>query len=146
MSPGEVARLLSACAMYDYRTIEEADGLAWHHVVGDLDFDDAMEAVRKHYQQSTDRMMPAHVRQGVKAIKAERDRQRKHENRELPSPFEEDINRQVRMEAGMGTVREVLAKLTTAHFEEKAPVSAMEQLRAITAGPDWSDDEGGEGR
>lgn len=142
MNPGEAARLLSACAMYDYRTIEEADGLAWHHVIGDLDFDDAMEAVRRHYQASTDRMMPAHVRQGVRAIREERRRLEPSEARQLPSRFEDDMNREVRMEAGAARVREVLAEIT-AHLDQRspAPVSAMEQLRAITAGPQWADDE-----
>jgi hypothetical protein len=142
MTPGEAARLLAACAMYDFRTVEKADGIAWHHVIGDLDFDDAMEAVRRHYQNSTDRMMPAHVRQGVKAIRAERRRQEPSEALALPSPFEEDMNRQVRMEAGAAGVREVLARITS-HLDQKspAPVSAMEQLRAITPGPDWASDE-----
>lgn len=141
MTPGETARLLAACAMYDYRPVEKADGLAWHHVIGDLDFDDAMEAVRRHYAESTDRMMPAHVRAGVKAIRAERRRLEPSEARALPSKFEDDMNRQVRMQAGAAQVHEVLAALG-AHFAEKSPppISAMEQLRALTAGPDWDAD------
>jgi hypothetical protein len=131
--------------MYDYRTIEVADGMAWHHVIGDLDFDDAMEAVRRHYQAQTDRMMPAHVRQGVKAIREERRRMEPSEALGLPSVFEEDMNRQVRMEHGAAHVRDVLAKLGT-HLQEKSPppLSAMDQLREITAGPEWSAAEGEE--
>lgn len=142
MNPGEVARLLAACAMYDFRTVEKPDVAAWAHVIGDLDYDDAMEAVRRHYQAQTDRMMPAHVRQGVKTIREERRRAEKSAARELPSVFEEDMNRQVRMEKGAAQVREVLAELT-AHLDRKspAPVSAMEQLRAITAGPAWDASE-----
>jgi hypothetical protein len=147
MTPGEAARLLSACAMFDYRPIEEADGLAWHHVIGDLDFDDAMEAVRRHYAESTDRMMPAHVRAGVKAIRTERRRMEPSEALALPSKFEDDMNRQVRMEAGAAQVRDVLAALGT-HWESKSapPVSALDQLRAITAGPDWDADKSEEVR
>lgn len=138
MTPGEVARLLAACAMYDFRTVEKPDVAAWSHVIGDLDYDDAMEAVKRHYQAQTERMMPAHVRQGVKAIREERRRMERSAARELPSVFEEDMNRQVRMQAGSARVREVLAELT-AHLDRKspAPVSAIEQLREITAGPDW---------
>lgn len=140
MTPGDTARLLAACAMYDFRAVETADAAAWHHVIGDVDYDDAMEAVRRHYQSSTDRMMPAHVRQGVKAIREERRGKEPSEARQLPSRFEEDMNRQVRMEAGAAQVRDVLAEIA-AHLDRKfpAPVSAMEQLRAITAGPDWAD-------
>ncbi len=143
MTPGETTRLLAACALYDYRPVEKADGLAWHHVIGDLDFEDAMEAVRRHYAESTDRMMPAHVRQGVKAIRAERRRLEPSEARALPSKFETDMNRQVRMAAGAAQVREVLAAIG-AHLEAQSPppVSAMEQLRAITAGPDWDEEAG----
>ncbi len=141
MTPGDVARLLAACAMYDYRAVEDEDAEAWHPLIGDLPFDDAMEAVKRHYQAQTDRMMPAHVRQGVKAIREERRRLEPSEARLLPSPFELDMNRQVRMEAGAAQVREVLAQIT-GHLEKKSPppVSAMEQLRAITAGPEWAED------
>ncbi len=128
--------------MYDYRTVEEADGLAWHHVIGDLSFDDAMEAVRRHYQQSTDRMMPAHVRQGVKAIREERRRREPSEVLQVPSRFEQDMGRQIRMEAGSAQVREVLQRITD-YLDKKtqAPVSAMDQIRAITAGPGWEESE-----
>jgi hypothetical protein len=147
MTPGDVARLLAACAMYDFRSVEAADAAAWHHVIGDLDYDDAMESVRRHYQSSTDRMMPAHVRHGVKAIREERRGKDRSEALELPSRFEDDMNRQVRMEAGAARVREVLAEIT-AHLNGKspAPVSAMEQLRAITAGPQWAADENEDAR
>ncbi len=96
------------------------------------------------YRNTTDRLMPAHVRQGVKAIRDERRRQMPSEARSLPSPFEEDMNRQVRMEAGAAQVREVLAQITS-HLERKStpPVSAMQQLREITAGPQWADAEEG---
>lgn len=142
MDKSDVVLLLAFAGTYDYRKTGDADVEAWHLAVGDLDFEDAKAAVVAHYRSTTDRMMPAHVRQGVRVIRDERKRVEKHANRELPSPFERDINRQVRMEAGAATVREVLAKLTS-HLESKTPppVSAMEQLRAITAGPDWVGDE-----
>lgn len=142
MTPGDVARLLAACAMYDFRAIEDEDAEAWFPLIGDLDYGDAMESVRRHYQNSTDRMMPAHVRQGVKAIREERRRLEPSEALQLPSRFEQDMNRQVRMETGAAQVRDVLAEIT-AHLDRKspAPLSAMEQLRAITPGPDWADDE-----
>lgn len=142
MTPEEAALLLAGAAMFDYRKVEKADALAWHHVLGDLDYDDAIEAVRRHYAESTERLMPAHVRQGVRAIREDRRRLEPSEALALPSPFEQDMNRQVRMEAGAAHVREVLAEITS-HLDRQspAPVSAMDQLRAITPGPDWDDDE-----
>lgn len=142
MNRPEVVVLLTLAGTYDYRKVGDADVESWHLALGDVDFDDAKNAVVRHYREFTDRLMPAHVRNGVKVIRDERRRLEPSEARALPSPFEEDINRQVRMEAGAATVREVLSRLT-AHLEGKSapPVSAMERLRAITAGPDWNGDE-----
>jgi hypothetical protein len=139
VTPGDVARMLAACAMYDYREVEEVDAKAWHLIIGDLDFDDAMEAVLRHYADSTERMKPAHVRQGVKAVRAERRRLESHPARQLPSPFEKpDMAEQVRVDRGLGTVREVLGPIVE-HLAERsggaAALGAAEQLQAITAEP-----------
>lgn len=141
MTPGEVARLLAAAAMFDYRKVEKADAQAWHLLLGDLDYDDAIEAVRRHYAESTDRLMPAHVRHGVRAIRNERSAKTPHEVRELPSRFEDDLGRDLRAERGAATVREVLAQITD-HLADKAGQDApgIDELRAITAGPDWAEE------
>lgn len=142
MNKAEVVLLLTFAATYDYRKTGPADVESWHLALDDLDFDDAKQAVVAHYRNTADRMMPFHVRQGVKAIREERRRHEPSEALQLPSKFEIDMNRQVRMEVGAASVREVLARVTS-HLEAKSPppVSAMEQLRAITAGPDWTTDE-----
>jgi hypothetical protein len=139
MTPAEVARLLAGAAMFDYRKIDRDDALAWHHVLGDLDFDDAIEAVRRHYAESTERLMPAHVRQGVRAIRNERASRTPNAVRELPSRFEDDLGRDLRAQRGAATVREVLAQITD-HLADKAGPDApgIDELRAITAGPDWA--------
>jgi hypothetical protein len=72
MTKGEVVDLLTAAAMFDRRTVGKADTEAWLAVVGDLPFDDALAAVRGHYTDSTDWLMPAHVRRRVKAMRADR--------------------------------------------------------------------------
>lgn len=72
MTPEEVIDLLTTAAAYDRRTVGEADVIAWHRAVGDLDFLDAQDAVIAHYTQTTDWLMPAHVIKGVKAIRAAR--------------------------------------------------------------------------
>lgn len=144
MTRSEVSLLLSLAAARDYRKIGEADVLAWFEDIGDLEFEDAKVAVSRHYRESTDRIMPAHIRRGVKALRAERARQVPSAARELPSRFEPDINREIRMERGAATVREVLAPLAK-HLAERSaalPPSAVEELRAITAGPDWAPEDG----
>jgi hypothetical protein len=68
----ETARLLALCASYDRRKVGEADVLAWHRVLGDLPFADCEQAVIGHYTDSTDWIMPAHVRQRVETARRQR--------------------------------------------------------------------------
>ena len=72
MTPDETVDLLTVAAAFDQRTVGEGDAMAWHSVVGDLDFADAQRAVIGHYTDTTDRIMPAHVRRRVKAMRADR--------------------------------------------------------------------------
>lgn len=140
MTRSEVAILLGLAAARDYRKIGETDVLAWHEDIGDLDFADAREAVSRHYRESTDRLMPAHVRRIVRDIRAERRKAEPHPVRSLPSRFEDDMGRRVRLERGAASVREVLAPIVEHLAEQRGaelPPSAMEQLRAITPGPGW---------
>jgi hypothetical protein len=143
MTPGDAARVLAACALYDNRTVGHADAAAWYQTIGDLPVDDALEAVARHYRESTERMMPAHVRRIVREIRDERARATPHEARMLPSRFEDDPAREVRASRGAATVREVLAPVVEhlAAKREALPRSAIDELRAITAGPTWTDTE-----
>jgi hypothetical protein len=63
----DIGRLLAYIAAFDKRTVGAADVLAWHDVLGDLDFDAAKEAVRKWYADNDGMIMPAHVRRGSKS-------------------------------------------------------------------------------
>lgn len=81
MNRAQIAALLGLAAARDYRKVGETDVLAWHEDLHDLDFDDAREAVSRHYRESTERLMPAHVRRIVAQIARER-RQAEREQRE----------------------------------------------------------------
>lgn len=72
MNRAETALALTLAAAFDRRTIGEADVEAWHTVLADLAFDDVKEAVAGHYATSRDWLMPADVRERVKAIRAAR--------------------------------------------------------------------------
>ena len=72
MTIDETIDLLTAAAAFDRRTVGKADAVAWHTVVGDLPLDDCLAAVRGHYTDTTDWLMPAHVRQRVKAMRRDR--------------------------------------------------------------------------
>lgn len=65
MTRGDVARLLAYIAAFDRRTLGDADVLAWHDVLGDLDFEAARAAVRTWYTEHDGWIMPAHIRTAV---------------------------------------------------------------------------------
>lgn len=72
MTRAETALLLGLCASFDSRTVGEADTLAWHDVLGDLPLHDAKTAVKAHYANTRDWIMPADVRAGVKRLRRDR--------------------------------------------------------------------------
>lgn len=81
MTIDETIDLLTAAAAFDRRTVGKADAIAWHATVGDLALDDCRAAVIAHYTETTEWLMPAHVRQRVKAIRA-----RRLQDTEIPAP------------------------------------------------------------
>lgn len=72
MTRDEVVDLLSLAAARDRRTVGKADVMAWHQDIGDLPFADAREAIGIHFRESTDWLMPAHVRRIVARLRDER--------------------------------------------------------------------------
>ena len=72
MTPDQTIDLLSVAAAFDRRTTGEADVIAWHAAIGDLDFADSRAAVIAHYQESRDWIMPADVRVRVRAMRRDR--------------------------------------------------------------------------
>lgn len=112
MNRTDVVTLLAKVTAFDQRTVGEADVLAWHDVLGDLDLADALAAVSMHYRESTERIMPAHIRKLVREIRAERRRiEEKSAARALPGRFETDEERDARIERGKAKVRAVLAPI-----------------------------------
>lgn len=72
MNLEETGELVGLMALYDNRKIGDPDTLAWYQVIGDLPAADCKTAVIAHYRESRERMMPADVRQRVKAMRRER--------------------------------------------------------------------------
>lgn len=77
MNPAEVSQVLAKAAAFDLRTVGQADVLAWLEAIGDLDVDDALAAVTRHYRDTTEWLKPAHIRQLVDDIQRERRRARR---------------------------------------------------------------------
>lgn len=109
MNLAETAVLLAKAAAVDQRTVGEADVRAWQEILAAVDLPDALTAVTRHYAETADRLMPAHVIRHAKAIRADRQRlEAKTAPRQLPSRFESDPNRDSRISHGLSTVRNVL--------------------------------------
>lgn len=72
MNATETGQLLAFAALYDNRKVGDPDVVAWLEAIGDLPYPDARSAVAAHYGQSTERIMPGHVRTRVKAMRRER--------------------------------------------------------------------------
>jgi hypothetical protein len=83
MTPAEAARVLAKAAAFDQRTVGRADAMAWAEALEDVAPDDALAAVARHYRDSTDRIMPAHVNRITDEIARER-RRREIGDREPP--------------------------------------------------------------
>lgn len=73
MTPADTARVLAAAAAFDQRTVGTADVAAWHSALGELEYADARDAVTRHYRTTAERIMPVHVLQYAKEIRAERE-------------------------------------------------------------------------
>ena len=151
MNPEDITKVLATCSLYDYRFGRPSFEVAalWHRALHDLDLDDAIQAVVRHYAKSTDRIMPAHIRQEVREIRNDRRRNQPSPARALPSRFEIDTDRQERVERGMSTIRDVLGPLLK-QLEQLAAQrpqlpSAFDELRALTSTPAVLDDHTSEG-
>jgi len=76
MNAEQVAAVLAKIQLVDNRETDDK-GLVlreWVHLIGDLDFDDAIEAVRMHRRNSSEYLQPHHVRERVRSIVARRER------------------------------------------------------------------------
>jgi hypothetical protein len=80
MTPGEVGKLLGLMALADNRKPPDEDDTEgrqamirfWLEMIGDLTYADCAQAVRDHYRESRDWVMPADIRRRVKAIRTAR--------------------------------------------------------------------------
>lgn len=68
MTYDEVVDLLTLISARDNRKVSKGTVLAWCEDIGDLAFEDCREGVRRHFRESTDWLMAAHIRRHVQAI------------------------------------------------------------------------------
>lgn len=131
MNKAEVALILAAAAARDLRTVGDADVLAWHDDLHDITYPDARDALKRHYRDSTDRIMPAHIRHHVRAIRDEHRRQAAHPARALPSRYETDTTRDARAARGAELCRQAIAAALgkTADEEPPPPLTPSDEIR-----------------
>jgi hypothetical protein len=105
----QVIDVLAKAAAFDNRKVGEVDVLAWHEVIGRYDVSDALAAVTRHYTETRDRLMPADLMRHMKTIREERSRaQKAAAPLALPSRFETDEERDVRIKQGLAQCQDVL--------------------------------------
>jgi hypothetical protein len=105
MNRSETATLLALAAARDRRTIGETDVLAWTEDLGDIAFVEARAALTRHFRTSTKYLMPAHIVEIVRDIRADAQRYDPHPIRAIASRFEPDPDRAARAAAGVAACR-----------------------------------------
>jgi hypothetical protein len=90
MNYEEVGKVLAKIKVGDNRQVDD-QGLVlseWFDSIGDLDFADAIAAVVLHRRESTEYLLPAHVRAGARRARDSREREeRKRRPAIKPEPF-----------------------------------------------------------
>jgi hypothetical protein len=68
----EAAALLAYAAGYDNRQPDQFAASSWAEALEDIDFTDARQVIKKHYQSTRDWIMPSDVINGVRAMERAR--------------------------------------------------------------------------
>jgi hypothetical protein len=62
MNVQQVTAVLTKIQALDNRQVDELTITAWTEMIGDLEYRDALDAVARHFRDSTSYLQPAHVR------------------------------------------------------------------------------------
>jgi hypothetical protein len=68
--------ILAKIALIESREATNETIRAWHEILEDINFEDAMEALLRHYRNSSDACKPAHIVRGAREVKDERKKRR----------------------------------------------------------------------
>lgn len=75
MNISETGMLLAKIALIENRPATNETIMAWAEILDRVDLSDALEALKKHYQQSTEAVKPAHIIRLAREIKDEKKKQ-----------------------------------------------------------------------
>lgn len=91
MNTREAFQLLTLASARDGRTVDVEVATVWADDLAYIPLEDAVEAARMHYRESSAWLMPAHVTANVKRIREQRDREeRVRRQLEPPKPLPAD--------------------------------------------------------
>jgi hypothetical protein len=83
MNEAEAGGVLAKAAAFDRRRVGDAEILAWHEALADLELGDCLDAVTAHYRESPDWLTPAHVRKHAVRLRNDRYEERQRQARQL---------------------------------------------------------------
>jgi phosphoribosylanthranilate isomerase len=87
MTHDEVVKVLARVQMDDNRQVDRVVVNSWVEEIGDLEFQEALEAVVMHRRETTQWLMAAHVRENVRRIRYMRARDERVANpRQIEPP------------------------------------------------------------
>lgn len=69
MNRQQVAQVLTLASLVDNRSVTDESARMWHDVIGHVDYEVAVEAIRAHFAESTAWLLPAHITQYARAEK-----------------------------------------------------------------------------
>jgi hypothetical protein len=72
MDISETGMLLAKIALIENREATNETIRAWHEILANIEFADALDALTNHYRNSTEPAKPAHIIRGAREIKEER--------------------------------------------------------------------------
>lgn len=72
MTPQDAMRLLAVAASFDNRKPDKDAAVAWSVALGDLPWVDCRDAILEHYSQTSEWLMPAHVKAIVGRLRTKR--------------------------------------------------------------------------
>lgn len=72
MTTDELAKLLARITVLDNRQVDRLTLEAWTPIVGELDYQDALDAVNEHFRTSDRYLLPVHIVTGAAAAKRRR--------------------------------------------------------------------------
>lgn len=111
----ETANLLRYVNLHDKRLVDELVIRDWQDLLGDLEYSDCYQAVREHRMNSTEYLLPVHIRRGAKRFAEARRRAQADQHPAIesgPAAFQRSPEQQAEVQQNIARMRQVIAEVT----------------------------------